>query len=173
MEANFGIQLQVQTVQGNSSMNFGNHTVHCGISHSSKSNSGFGAVEGNNTLMRNVCVVFDNDLLDALVDDRDVHVYAPHLAGDPHVVNARVDAIQVETLQQNAGVFIGETAITGLDSHEKDNIGVGPFYGLGNVTRQNLVVQLDQDVVDAAMDDRDIKSGVFFTSGAGAVGPVR
>lgn len=164
MKAHFTIHLDVNTVTANSGIYFGNHIVVTGHSHHSKTNAGFGSIASNNHVSGNLSFVYDPDVIDTPIDDRDVHLFAPdyrHAASN--VLQAKLDAINVETIQQNAGVFIGDTTVTGFDSHEKDNIGLGPFYGSQNMTTRNTVVTYDPDGVDAIMDDRDIKSGVFIT----------
>jgi len=55
-----------------------------GWSSHAKNVSGFGAVTGMlNRLSANVSVVYDNDLIDTPIDDRDVFIASPYAETDP------------------------------------------------------------------------------------------
>lgn len=162
MKANYAVRLTVNTVSGNSGIYFGNTNVIFGVSSHSKRNVGIGDVGSGNYLYRNCGVVYDPDTFDTPIDDRDVHVYAPHYdRSASNVLQSHVQSLAVESLNQNAGIFIGDTAITGMDSHEKDNKGTGTIFGNQNLFCRDVNIVFDEDNFDFALDDRDNKSGVF------------
>ncbi|WP_206918385.1 hypothetical protein [Alicyclobacillus suci] len=165
MKANQAVNLTVNTIAGNSGVYFGNQNIAIGVSSHSKSNSVIGSIGSQNLVYRNINLIYDPDVIDTPIDDRDIHVFAPHYQHSaPNVLNTRVNDIQCETITQNSGVFIGETRITGLDAHQKENIAYGQTYGHVNQSKGNLNIAYDPDVVDALIDDRDVKSGVFVAA---------
>lgn len=159
------ISLQVTTISGNSGVYIGHYNVVFGLSRHSKSNSGFGSIGSHNAVFRNVNIVYDPDVIDTPIDDRDVHIYAPvhtHAPGQ-QVTNVGFDTINVATITQNSGIFVGDVTITGLDSHEKENVGSGTVYGNQNVEFENINCVYDSDVIDTPINDQDMKAGVFIT----------
>lgn len=166
--ANQAIHLTVNTISGNAGIYIGNQNITTGVSGHSKTNNAVGSIESGARFTKNLCVVYDPDMIDTPIDDRDVHVFAPYYDHPAaHVQNARLDTLNSETINQNAGIFFGETAITGFDSHQKSNYGTGPVYGAGLQSTRNVNVIFDRDAVDGVMDDRDIKSGIFISPAGG------
>ena len=66
------------------------------------------------------------------------------------------NAINVLNMQTNSVVTIGENAQTGWDSHSKVNTGNGSFLGM-SLNSTNLVAIFDPDVIDAPINEQDIK----------------
>ncbi|TDY50621.1 hypothetical protein C7445_102180 [Alicyclobacillus sacchari] len=67
-------------------------------------------------------------------------------------------AIYTNTPQQNAGVFIGETNITGWDAHAKSNSGHGAVFGAGNALIAGLNFNFDGlELIDGVIMDQDVK----------------
>ncbi|QSO46297.1 hypothetical protein [Alicyclobacillus mengziensis] len=160
---NLPVNVHIGTVSGNSGVYIGGRLTIFGLSSHSKSNSGFGDLGDSNVFYHSVSFVYDPDMIDTPIDDRDVHVlqqYPPK--GDSSITNIGVGTVWVNTLQQNAGTFIGSTNITGMDSHEKQNVGSGQTYGNQNINTKSVNVTNDQDFVDAAIFDNDNKAGHFF-----------
>lgn len=157
------INLTVHTVSGNSGLYIAQHNVVFGISSHSKSNEGFGSVGSHNAVFRNVNLVYDPDVIDTPIDDRDVNVYAPQEVAQPQVANIGFDTINVATITQNSGIFVGDVKITGLDSHEKENLGNSKIYGNQNAEFQNFNCTYDSDVIDTPINDQDMKAGVFIS----------
>lgn len=167
MLANQAVHLTIQTISGNSGVYFGNQNVSVGVSSHSKSNEAIGSIGSHNLVQRNLNLISDPDVIDTPIDDRDIHMYAPTYRNSaPNVLNTRVDQIECGTFNQNAGLFIGETTITGFDSHEKQNMGHGQTFGNVNQAQGNLNIIYDPDNIDGVMDDRDVKSGMFVSSNA-------
>lgn len=155
------INLQIHTISTNSMVNIGQQNITVGVSHSSKENTGFGSVSGErNFVCRTNGFVYDPDYIDHAVDDRDVKVlanFAPTVRGNTNIL---FQSMAVNTMTQNAGVFIGESRVAGFDSHEKDNIGYGKTYGHGNVHSGNVGMNYDPDQIDMIINDQDLKMGV-------------
>lgn len=155
------VNIQIHTVSGSSGIYFGGQIVVSGISSHSKSNAGLGAIGSSNTLYRNFSYVYDPDIIDTQIDDRDTHIFNPQTA--PNVpTQIGVGAVSVNTMTQNSGVFMGTTNITGMDSHEKQNFGSGHIWGNWNLETGNQSISMDSDTVDAWIQDQDYKAGVFL-----------
>ena len=75
----------------------------------------------------------------------------------------RFDRIVVNSIQTNAGVFVGTNLQYGWSSHSKSNASISDIYGDGNEFRQNVNVLCDNDVIDTPIDDRDLFVGAKQT----------
>lgn len=62
--------------------------------------------------------------------------------------------------QQNAGIFVGETAMTGWDANQKQNFAMGGNFGSLDVRQANFSWQFDPDAVDAIINDLDNKAAL-------------
>jgi hypothetical protein len=122
-----------------------------------KSNSIIGNIGGrSNLLCQNVFVLEDPDFIDAPIDDRDINVSIEH-PGNKNLSTLHFDRVNVNTMQQNSVITMGEGHITGTDANEKVNHSLGNIYGNKNQTKYNVNINNDQDMVDGLMDDRDVK----------------
>lgn len=152
------IDIQVGTISGNSGVYIAQQVVVSGISSHSKANSGIGAIGAGNLVYRNLVIVYDDDLIDTPIDDRDIHVVQQTNHPSPsQVTQVGFDSINVLTMSQNSGVFVGDVQITGMDMHSKINTAKGSVTGNGNHEMQNLNYVLDTDVIDAPIQDQDVK----------------
>ncbi|MBT2659067.1 spore germination protein [Bacillus sp. ISL-18] len=70
-----------------------------------------------------------------------------------------VGAINVNSLNTNATVSVGENQLSGWSSHRKTNNGVGIQVGIF-ANSLNYTIILDNDLADAQMLDPDIIPGV-------------
>ncbi|MCF8565144.1 hypothetical protein LLE49_10500 [Alicyclobacillus tolerans] len=154
------VQVSVHTISTNSGVYVGQRNVMTGLSQSSKSNTGFGTIGSRNYVYKNSGIVFDQDYIDTAIDDRDVKILVDTAPDESAVTNIVFESMAVATMTQNAGVFIGDTRISGLDSHSKDNVGFGKVYGNQSVHHSNLGINYDPDLMDTPINDQDIKSGV-------------
>ena len=69
-----------------------------------------------------------------------------------------VGAINSNTPQQNAGVFVGEFNHAGWDANMKLNQGHGGLYGFFNVIPAQFNLNLDNlEMIDGAINDQDLK----------------
>lgn len=160
---NLPVNVHIGNVTGNSGVYIGGRLTICGLSAHSKSNSGFGDLGDANIFYHSVSFVYDPDMVDTAIDDRDIHMLQQYPSkSDSSITNIGVGTVWVNTLQQNAGTFIGSTNITGMDSHEKQNLGSGQTYGNQNINTKSVNVTNDQDYVDGTMLDNDNKASLFF-----------
>jgi hypothetical protein len=65
-------------------------------------------------------------------------------------------SINVNTLDTDATISIGENNQAGWDAHSKNTFGNGMFFG-NNLSYNNLNVIPDNDVIDAPINDQDFK----------------
>jgi hypothetical protein len=151
--------INVGAISGNSGVYVAERNLIVGVSGHSKSNNGFGNISSNNLLWRNVNVVDDRDVIDTPIDDRDVKIHNEALAASSRkVTRIGFESINVVTMSQNSGIFVGDVQITGLDSHTKQNSAQGATSGSQNVEARNLNCVLDTDVIDTPIFDQDYKA---------------
>ncbi|MFB5188878.1 hypothetical protein [Alicyclobacillus fastidiosus] len=66
--------------------------------------------------------------------------------------------MNVNAPAQNAGVFIGDISIPGLDANQKVNSAHGAIYGFYNIESSTVNVTADgHEFVDGVINDQDIK----------------
>lgn len=162
---NLPVNINVGNISGNSGIYVGKSVTLFGFSSHSKSNAGVGDIGNSNLFYKSVSYVYDPDVIDTPIDDRDVHILQqqPAKGKDLSQTNIGVGTVWVNTIQQNAGTFIGTTSITGMDSHEKQNLAHGQIFGNENMAYGGLYLTQDQDVIDAVMHDEDNKAGIFVS----------
>ncbi|WP_258112250.1 hypothetical protein [Alicyclobacillus sp. SP_1] len=69
-----------------------------------------------------------------------------------------IGAVNVNSPQQNCGVFIGEINCGGWDANEKQNLGHGALYGFFNtVLYQQSYVWDNMEIFDSWINDQDFK----------------
>jgi hypothetical protein len=69
-----------------------------------------------------------------------------------------IGALNVNTPQQNAAVFVGDTVITGWDANQKFNTGHGGFFGWLNTTVSSISLNSDNlEFADGNIFDQDAK----------------
>lgn len=158
------VSIQVHNLTGNSAIFVGKQNIASGYSTHSKTNAGFGSIASRNHVMNNITFVYDPDWIDTPIDDRDVHVLTPQPTG-AGVGDFRVGvhSVNVATMNQNSGVFLGTANITGFESHQKANLGFGHTYGDWNQQARNRNVAYDPDWIDTPIFDQDNKQGVFWS----------
>ncbi|QQE77442.1 hypothetical protein GI364_16000 [Alicyclobacillus sp. SO9] len=159
---NLPVNIQVNTVSGNSGIYLGSTNTVCGVSAHSKSNMGFGSIGSSNMFVDNVSFVHDPDIIDTPIDDRDTHILHPGDRPASETTRIGVGRLDVNTLTQNSAVFMGTANITGMDSHEKQNLAHGQIYGGWNIGAGNQNMTVDNDWIDAPIFDQDYKGGVFL-----------
>lgn len=71
-------------------------------------------------------------------------------------VSILFNAINVITVQSHSLVTVGENQQGSWDNHSKSNIGSGSFNGF-SITSANFATIIDPDIVDAPINDQDIK----------------
>lgn len=130
-----------------------------GWSAHTKVNTGFGDA-GNSKVSNNVNIVFDNDIIDSPIDDRDFIVTdasSPESIDHTAINFNKIDALSLNT---NSSISIGENSQMGWDSHGKSNVANGTFFGDSN-TSGNVNIVVDNDLVDSPINDQDFKPAMI------------
>ncbi len=69
-----------------------------------------------------------------------------------------IGAVNTNTPQQNAGVFLGEFNFSGWDANIKLNQAHGGLYGFFNIIPVQYNLNLDNmEIIDGVINDQDIK----------------
>ncbi|WAH35266.1 hypothetical protein [Alicyclobacillus dauci] len=158
------ININVQVISHCSGIFISDSNVIYGWSSHGKDNIGFGSLDSSNFIKNNATFIFDSDYADTLIDDRDVHAFVQNQKKEPSTQIIGFDKINVNSMQQNSGVFVGQSNINGQDTHEKENVGYGSVYGTNNRSLGNVSVVHDPDLVDGVIHDQDYKQGIFLNS---------
>lgn len=157
IEFNFAGTISVQTLDRNAGIFIGDYNHAVGWSAHGKANNVIGDVAGkSNFLYQNVLVLNDPDYIDTPIDDRDINLSVNN-PGAEQTTNLTLDNLHVQSMLQNSVVAIGDSQVTGMDANEKVNHSFGSIYGNANNAIGNVNVNIDQDAIDATIDDRDIK----------------
>ncbi len=64
--------------------------------------------------------------------------------------------INVNSINTDAAISIGENNLGGWDTHSKNNYGNGSFYG-NTFNTVNFNLLSDHDLIDSPINDQDIK----------------
>ncbi|MDR6997628.1 hypothetical protein [Neobacillus niacini] len=150
--------INVKTMQRQSGIFIGDRNNAVGWSAHGKDNSVIGSIGGtSNYLFHNILILNDPDYIDTPIDDRDIHFSFENYGEEEHTTNLDLESLNVNTMYQNSSVFVGKGHITGVDGNEKANYSQGGLFGDHNHLLNNVNLNNDQDVVDAIMNDQDIK----------------
>lgn len=149
--------ISVNSIQRNCGIFIGEKNSAVGWSAHGKSNNVFNSIGDSNLLVQNLCLVIDPDFIDTPIDDRDQHIIFDTPEHDIQKTNIDIQAININAMIQNSGVFAGHTAITGMESHEKANTATGDTYGEKNLSIGNASLNYDPDLVDTIINDQDFK----------------
>lgn len=158
------IHLHVGSIERSSALLVGGCNVVYGLSSHEKSNVGFGEVGSQSWIAQNRVLLYDPDGIDMPVDDRDMHVLQTRQQA-PIDTRIAFQGLGVNSMQQNAGVFVGDAQITGWDQHQKSNKASGDIGGDHNVEIAGLHVNYDADGMDGVFLDSDHKAGTFVRQG--------
>lgn len=153
----FAGNINVQTMQRQSGIFIGERNNAIGWSAHGKENSVIGSISGqSNILYQNVSILIDPDFIDTPIDDRDINLSFEN-PGDENDTNLTIDRVDVNTMYNNSSVFVGKGNVTGMDANEKANYSQGGIFGDQNHLLNNININNDEDVIDAIIDDQDIK----------------
>jgi hypothetical protein len=153
-----GGDIRVNTIGRNSGIFIGERNVAIGWSAHGKSNSVFGSIGDSNLVSNNFSLLIDPDLIDTPIDDRDQHIFFEKAGRQEEKTNIDINALNVTSIAQNAGIFIGEGKINGMESHEKENSAMGSISGEKNLSINNVNLNNDPDIIDAIINDQDNKT---------------
>ncbi|WP_088035963.1 hypothetical protein [Evansella clarkii] len=68
-------------------------------------------------------------------------------------------AVNINSQSNTSGLFVGANNSVGWDGHAKFTYGNGQFLGM-NGSVNNINIAADPDVIDAPVNDQDIKPGL-------------
>lgn len=149
--------INIQTMQRQSGIFIGEKNIAIGWSAHGKENSVIGNVSGHsNLLLHNISILNDPDIVDTPIDDRDINISFEN-PSDENTTNVTLESLNVNRIEQNSSIFLGNAHVNGMDSNQKGNTSQGPINGNNNQMLNNILLNNDQDVIDGIMDDRDIK----------------
>ena len=158
LKLNLSGGIHVQMMQRQSGIFIGEKNVAIGWSSHGKENSVIGNISGqSNLLLNNISILNDPDLIDTPIDDRDINLSFENPGDENTVTNINLEGINVNRIEQNSSIFLGKGRVNGMDANQKSNTSQGPVLGKNNQQVSNLNLNYDQDMVDAIIDDRDIK----------------
>ncbi|NRD76789.1 hypothetical protein HPT25_04695 [Bacillus sp. BRMEA1] len=156
-EFKFEGNINVQSMTRQSGIFIGERNNAVGWSAHGKENNVIGKVGGTaNVLYQNVSILNDPDYIDTPIDDRDIHVSVENDGGEKSST-LTFESVNVNNMQQNSMLSIGEGHITGMEGNEKVNNSQGSIYGNNNHLLCNHNINNDQDTIDSPIDDQDIK----------------
>lgn len=138
-------KLMVNSIDAASAIFFGGTNVANGWSSHSKSNNGFG--QSSQSHHTSLSVIYDQDVIDAPIDDRD-HFIIANEKNRATSSQISLEDIQVNALEANSSISIGEVSQEGWSSHFKTNSGQGSHKGV-NISEGGQSTIVDNDVVDA------------------------
>ncbi|MFF2447884.1 hypothetical protein ACFVSW_12365 [Neobacillus sp. NPDC058068] len=154
---NFIGDINVQTMQRQSGIFIGEENNAIGWSTHGKENNVIGGISGqSNLLFHNISILNDPDFIDTPIDDRDINISFGNPSKED-VSNITLGSVNVNTMEQNSSVFLGNSHVTGMDANEKVNYSQGAVFGNQNQLLNNVNTNNDQDFIDGIMEDQDIK----------------
>ena len=68
-------------------------------------------------------------------------------------------AININSQTKGSGLFVGGNNVVGWDAHAKFTYGNGQYMGI-NGSVNNINITSDIDIIDAPINDQDIKPGL-------------
>lgn len=119
-----------------------------------KSNSGFGEIGDHNHLENCIFAVSDDDIIDSPMEDNSVSMEMNIDTGESES-SIQFKGIEVDSLNQNASISIGENRQSGWASASKENEGNGDFLGETLFVNNQTLVR-DNDFIDAPVIDKHI-----------------
>ncbi len=158
LQFNFQGNITVQTILRQSGIFIGEQNNAIGWGSHGKENNVIGKISGtSNFFYQNTLILDDPDFIDTPIDDRDLNISFENPGDENHSSTLTMDSLNVNSMMQNSSVFVGKGHVTGMDANEKVNHSQGSIFGDENRLLNNLNINSDQDVIDAIIDDRDVK----------------
>lgn len=147
-------EIQINNMD-NSTFSAGGLNVANGWSSHSKENSVIKVNAHGVNLYKNVSIIYDSDVMDTYIDDRDLKI--TNGGTNSGYTNIDLEKVDVLNMYNNSGLFVGNSLINGMDSHEKENNAIGPIKGHENQSFYNTNIMDDRDVLDTPIYDNDFK----------------
>jgi hypothetical protein len=139
-------KLSINSIEVNSGVFIISYINDNGWSSHRKTNNGFGAV-GDSTVCGCVSVDYDNDVIDSPIQDSD-HFTITNPPIDPMNSVISFNEINVNGLENNSAISVGNMQQPGWSAHGKINAGVGGSTGI-LVSKHNSSGIFDNDYIDA------------------------
>jgi hypothetical protein len=133
-----------------------------GWSAHSKHNYGFGSVS-DGSVTGGKFTIMDNDMVDAPIEDNDTIVYTEPSPGSDLAM--RLNNINVNGLDSNASLSVGNNRQPGWSSHGKLNLSRAFTYGK-TLQMNDLSIIYDNDLVDVPIENK-VKIDSKVDSGGG------
>jgi hypothetical protein len=169
MQLTIAGSIRVNSIQRNSGIFIGERNTATGWNAHGKSNNVFGSIGHANIIAANFSLLMDPDWVDTPIDDRDQHLLFAEPSDETSAnTNIQINVVDVNSMTQNTGIFVGNTQINGMDAHEKNNYGAGGVYGANNLSVANINHNFDPDLIDALINDQDNKTAFITRNGPGA-----
>ena len=145
--------LFVNQVHTNSGIFIGNNYSHSWSSHT-KTNSGLGTTSSCD-ISNILNIVFDNDMVDTLINEENNTASLPITSNTNQDNHDQYDihTINVNAINTNSTLTIGENRQPLWSSHNKLNFGIGNLSGF-NYVKQTLNQLNDQDLIDTPISNR-------------------
>lgn len=146
--------LKIDTIDTTSGVFIGINRVTSWTSYS-KTNSGFGTSGPHSH--DNINTVYDNDFIDAPAESRDLFLQTEGCTNNDGVpLEIKFDKIDVNALDTQSIIAVGNNSQSAWDSHSKENYGLGTLYGRPGISKNTNTIN-DNDVIDAPINNHDIK----------------
>ncbi|WKA48421.1 hypothetical protein QWV57_05510 [Geobacillus zalihae] len=68
--------------------------------------------------------------------------------------------IEVDTIESNAGIYIGQNNANGFRAHAKNVSAIRSIRGVKNIFKQNIILIFDEDGIDMPIVDKGAKTVV-------------
>lgn len=112
-------------------------------------------VRGNNNRARfNHNTIYDNDISDTHIDDKDIMFNQTSYNGETIL---DLNSININNVNDNSGTFAGENNQFGWGAHSKTS-SVNAIRGINNYSSSYYNVIDDRDLIDAFINDPDINN---------------
>lgn len=155
MRANIELgNIQVRNIDTSSGIFIAQTNIANGWRSQTKLNYGFGEIGDETTFENCLSIVSDNDVIDSPMEDNSIMI-DKNVSHSNSNTDIFFEGIDVESINTNATVSIGESMQNGWGTQMKNNYGNGEFYG-DTITSNNKVLIKDDDLIDAPVNDHHI-----------------
>ncbi|MEB3101075.1 hypothetical protein [Ferviditalea candida] len=142
-------KLDVTNIDNNSGIFIGNNYAN-GWNTFMKTNNGFGHSGDHSIISYNRSAVIDNDMIDAPMTNYSMMVDRRQYERNHTFVH--LDSIEVNNMDMNSSVSVGETNQNEWGNFEKNNFGNGRFVGNSIIPNNKSIIK-DNDIVDNPVED--------------------
>ncbi|PTY74539.1 hypothetical protein B5V88_16030 [Heyndrickxia sporothermodurans] len=117
-----------------------------------KNNYGFGSLS-HSQVSNNFSQVIDNDLVDTPINSQSYHLMDQQMERNNNQFD--IGEININVLESNSALTIGDNSLNGWSSHSKRNAGQGKLIGaINNTNNRNSIA--DSDMIDSTITNSNI-----------------